>query len=100
MFVGIPGPKAFEDFRIRKFCVGHLASPSHAPGNTGSTRFHSQVIHRFAERLAHLSPGFVGADIANVCNEGALVTAREKLDAVGLDHLEKVCGRVRPKRFL
>ena len=27
------------------------------------------VIHRFAERLAHLSPGFVGADIANVCNE-------------------------------
>uniref|UniRef100_A0A7S4LDC7 AAA+ ATPase domain-containing protein n=1 Tax=Eutreptiella gymnastica TaxID=73025 RepID=A0A7S4LDC7_9EUGL len=52
------------------------------------------VIHRFAERLAHLSPGFVGADIANVCNEGALITAREKREAVGLDQLEKAMDRV------
>lgn len=29
-----------------------------------------------AERLAALTPGFAGADIANVCNEAALIAAR------------------------
>ena len=30
----------------------------------------------YASRLAALTPGFVGADIANVCNEAALHAAR------------------------
>jgi SpoVK/Ycf46/Vps4 family AAA+-type ATPase len=30
----------------------------------------------YSERLAALTPGFAGADIANVCNEAALVAAR------------------------
>ncbi|MBO0331912.1 ATP-dependent zinc metalloprotease FtsH [[Muricauda] lutisoli] len=32
--------------------------------------------------LAKLSPGFSGADIANICNEAALIAAREKKDEV------------------
>lgn len=34
------------------------------------------------EVLAKLSPGFSGADIANICNEAALIAARRKKDAV------------------
>lgn len=34
------------------------------------------------EVLAKLSPGFSGADIANICNEAALIAAREKKDEV------------------
>lgn len=35
-----------------------------------------------AERLAALTPGFAGADIANVTNEAALIAARGDKDAV------------------
>src|SRR6056297_1729031 len=34
------------------------------------------------ELLAKLSPGFSGADIANICNEAALIAARKKKKAV------------------
>ena len=34
------------------------------------------------ELLASLSPGFSGADIANICNEAALIAARKKKDGV------------------
>ncbi len=37
---------------------------------------------RPAERLAALTPGFAGADIANVTNEAALIAARGDKDAV------------------
>ena len=30
----------------------------------------------YSQRLSALTPGFAGADIANVCNEAALVAAR------------------------
>jgi len=30
-----------------------------------------------ARKLAALTPGFTGADVANVCNEAALIAARE-----------------------
>jgi AFG3 family protein len=36
----------------------------------------------YAPRLASLTPGFSGADIANVCNEAALVAARYNATAV------------------
>ena len=35
-----------------------------------------------AELLAKLSPGFSGADIANICNEAALIAARKKKKVV------------------
>ncbi|NAY91355.1 ATP-dependent zinc metalloprotease FtsH [Muricauda sp. JGD-17] len=34
------------------------------------------------EQLAKLSPGFSGADIANICNEAALIAARKKKNEV------------------
>lgn len=46
------------------------------------------------ERLATLTPGFAGADIANVCNEAALVAAREDAENVKLVHFEKAIDRV------
>ena len=45
-------------------------------------------------RLAALTPGFSGADIANVCNEAALVAARNDSDAVKLEHFEQAVERV------
>jgi AFG3 family protein len=47
-----------------------------------------------AERLAFLCPGFAGADIANVCNEAALIAARFEADAVQLKHFEAAIERV------
>ena len=48
----------------------------------------------FSERLAALTPGFAGADIANVCNEAALIAARGAKDAVGLVDFEAAVDRV------
>jgi len=45
-------------------------------------------------RLASLTPGFSGADIANVVNEAALVAARENADTVKMIHFEKAIERV------
>lgn len=48
----------------------------------------------FAGRLASLTPGFSGADIANVCNEGAIVAARRKGESVTLSDFEKATDRI------
>ncbi|KAK4535983.1 hypothetical protein CDCA_CDCA06G2008 [Cyanidium caldarium] len=47
-----------------------------------------------AKQLAARTPGFTGADIANVCNEAALVAARAGADGVSLEHLEAAIDRV------
>ena len=36
-----------------------------------------------SENLAAQTPGFSGADIANICNEAALIAARKKREAIG-----------------
>ena len=48
----------------------------------------------FAQRLAALTPGFSGADIANICNEAAIMAAREAKDAVQMVDFEKATDRV------
>lgn len=48
----------------------------------------------FAGRLAGLTPGFSGADIANICNEAAIVAARRKADSVTVDDFEKATDRI------
>jgi len=48
----------------------------------------------FAGRLAGLTPGFAGADIANICNEAAIVAARRKADAVTMEDFETATDRV------
>ncbi|KAK5122332.1 Mitochondrial inner membrane m-AAA protease component [Meristemomyces frigidus] len=45
-------------------------------------------------RIASLTPGFSGADIANVVNEAALVAARDKADSVKMIHFERAIERV------
>ena len=47
-----------------------------------------------AGRLAGLTPGFAGADIANICNEAAIVAARRKGETVTIDDFEKATDRV------
>lgn len=51
-------------------------------------------MEHISEKLATLTPGFSGADIANVCNEGALIAARQESKAVELKHLEAAIDRV------
>lgn len=51
-------------------------------------------VEYFSERMAALTPGFAGADIANVCNEAALIAARSGKDAVGLVDFESAVDRV------
>ncbi|TDI73303.1 MAG: ATP-dependent metallopeptidase FtsH/Yme1/Tma family protein [Bacteroidetes bacterium] len=46
------------------------------------------------EILAAQTPGFAGAEIANVCNEAALLAAREDKDAIDMDDFEKSIDRV------
>jgi AFG3 family protein len=47
-------------------------------------------IHKIAEQ----TPGFAGADIANVCNEAALIAARKNKDAVDMSDFQDAIDRV------
>jgi len=44
--------------------------------------------------LASQTPGFAGAEIANVCNEAALLAARLDRDAITMDDFERAIDRV------
>jgi cell division protease FtsH len=44
--------------------------------------------------LAARTPGFTGADLANVVNEAALLAARREKNAVGMEELEEAIDRV------
>ncbi|PRQ43244.1 putative ATPase, AAA-type, core, peptidase, FtsH, peptidase M41, FtsH extracellular [Rosa chinensis] len=48
----------------------------------------------YSERLAALTPGFAGADIANVCNEAALIAARNESAKITMKHFEAAIDRV------
>lgn len=47
-----------------------------------------------ARKMAALTPGFTGADIANVCNEAALIAARDSNESIILKHFEQAIERV------
>lgn len=47
-----------------------------------------------ARKLAARTPGFTGADIANVCNEAALIAARDLAASISLKHFEQAIERV------
>ncbi|XP_043285923.1 AFG3-like protein 2 [Venturia canescens] len=49
---------------------------------------------QLARKMASLTPGFTGADIANVCNEAALIAARDMLDSIQLKNFEQAIERV------
>ncbi|MDH4117017.1 MAG: ATP-dependent zinc metalloprotease FtsH [Acidimicrobiia bacterium] len=44
--------------------------------------------------LARRTPGFTGADLANLINEAALLTARRRKAKIGMDELEEAIDRV------
>ncbi|KAL0460573.1 UNVERIFIED_CONTAM: ATP-dependent zinc metalloprotease FTSH 8, mitochondrial [Sesamum latifolium] len=48
----------------------------------------------YSQRLAALTPGFAGADIANVCNEAALIAARGEETQVKLEHFNAAIDRI------
>lgn len=54
--------------------------------------------------LSEMTPGFAGADIANVCNEAALIAARRNKKAVDMDDfnyaLDRVIGGLEKKNKL
>ena len=45
-------------------------------------------------KLAELTPGFAGADIANVCNEAALIAARKGKAEVEMDDFQDAIDRI------
>ena len=47
-----------------------------------------------ARKMAALTPGFTGADIANVCNEAALIAARDMNLTISLKNFESAIERV------
>eukprot|EP00092_Neocalanus_flemingeri_P090677 GFUD01114852.1.p1 GENE.GFUD01114852.1~~GFUD01114852.1.p1 ORF type:complete len:503 (+),score=205.85 GFUD01114852.1:2-1510(+) len=47
-----------------------------------------------AKKMAALTPGFTGADIANVCNEAALIAARDLSSHIVVKHFEAAIERV------
>ncbi|GJM36589.1 MAG: ATP-dependent zinc metalloprotease FtsH [Saprospiraceae bacterium] len=57
-----------------------------------------------AYALAEMTPGFAGAEIANVCNEAALIAARRNKKAVDMDDfnyaLDRVIGGLEKKNKL
>ena len=63
----------------------HLKSIKLDPSNT---------LDEFARRLATLTPGFSGADIANLCNEAAILAARHNKPHVETIDFEMASERV------
>jgi len=44
--------------------------------------------------IARRTPGFTGADLANLVNEAALLAARERAPTIAVEHLERAVDRV------
>ena len=57
-----------------------------------------------AKKLSAQTPGFAGAEIANVCNEAALIAARKGKEAVDMidfqDAIDRVIGGLEKKNKL
>jgi len=54
----------------------------------------AQEVELLAEKLSTLTPGFSGADVANVTNEAALIAARKGAVAIGEEHFDMAIERV------
>jgi AFG3 family protein len=54
----------------------------------------SKTHEEYARRLATLTPGFSGAEIANLCNEGAILAARHNKKMVTSHEFEMAAERV------
>jgi AFG3 family protein len=54
----------------------------------------SLSMENVSKRMAALTPGFSGADIANICNEAAIFAARRDADSAEMKDFERACERV------
>ena len=54
----------------------------------------AEPIDEVAEKLSTLTPGMSGAELANVCNEAALIAARHKKESVSLTDFNAAMDRV------
>lgn len=54
----------------------------------------AKSIEEYAKRLATLTPGFSGADISNLVNEAAIISARNNKESVGTNAFEQASERV------
>lgn len=54
----------------------------------------SRTRDEYASKISALTPGFSGADIANVCNEGAIIAARADMKNVSMKQFEQATERV------
>jgi hypothetical protein len=52
----------------------------------------TKEVEFYSERLAALTPGMSGADIANICTEAALVAARKDKPSVDMEDFEQAIG--------
>lgn len=52
------------------------------------------TLEQYARRMATLTPGFSGADIANLCNEAAIMAARKDKKEVDQMDFELASDRV------
>lgn len=68
------------------------------PGREAILRIHAQNIQMAPdvslEKIAAMTPGMVGADLANIINEGALLAVRRNRDTVEQRNLEEAVERV------
>lgn len=71
-----------------------IATDSFARSRPASAVRHPPELAQLASELASLTPGFAGADIANICNEGALVAARKDKNTVAKLDFEVAIDRV------
>jgi AFG3 family protein len=53
-----------------------------------------KTLDKYASRLASLTPGFSGADLASICNEAAIMAARNNRDGVTAHDFEMAVERV------
>ena len=67
-------------------------------GREAILKVHSQIVKMAPDAdlavVARRTPGFAGADLANVINEGALLAARKNKEVVELSDLEEAIERV------
>jgi len=54
----------------------------------------SKTMEEYAKRLSTLTPGFSGADIANLCNEAAILAARKNKNCIETIDFEMASERV------
>lgn len=52
------------------------------------------TVDDYAKRLATLTPGFSGADIKNLCNEAAIIAARNDKKFVSMIDFELASERI------